>query len=109
MLKTLTLHAVLLAGLSVQAWAGQISIQDPWVRATAPGQKVAGGFMKLTADADMKLVAGSSVHRPQTPHPSRGQGARDPDGARPGRQDTTPGHPGNGHVTGGRDGGTSSL
>lgn len=42
------------------AWADTVKIEKPWVRATAPGQKVAGGFMSLTADADMVLVGGSS-------------------------------------------------
>ncbi|ODU99133.1 MAG: hypothetical protein ABT23_14345, partial [Thiobacillus sp. SCN 63-57] len=31
-----------------------------WVRATAPGQKVAGAFMEITADRDMELVAGTT-------------------------------------------------
>ena len=46
--------------LAVSAHADTVKIENPWVRATAPGQKVAGGFMKLTADADMTLVGGSS-------------------------------------------------
>lgn len=40
--------------------ADSVKIENAWVRATAPGQKVAGGFMDLTADADMTLVGGSS-------------------------------------------------
>lgn len=53
---------VLLASglLAAPAFADSVKVEDPWVRATAPGQKVAGGFMKLTADADMTLVGGSS-------------------------------------------------
>lgn len=47
-----------LAGLA-QA-AGPILIEKPWVRATAPGQQVAGGFLTLTAERDMKLTGGSS-------------------------------------------------
>jgi periplasmic copper chaperone A len=46
--------------LAASAHADSVKIENPWVRATAPGQKVAGGFMKLTADADMTLVGGSS-------------------------------------------------
>lgn len=46
--------------LGASAHADTVKIENPWVRATAPGQKVAGGFMKLTADADMTLVGGSS-------------------------------------------------
>lgn len=40
--------------------ADGIKVENAWVRATAPGQRVAGGFMDLTADADMVLVGGSS-------------------------------------------------
>jgi len=47
----------LLAG---SALADSVKIENAWVRATAPGQKVAAGFMELTADADMTLVGGSS-------------------------------------------------
>ena len=52
----------ILAGslLATAALADNVSIENAWVRATAPGQKVAGGFMELTADADMTLVGGSS-------------------------------------------------
>lgn len=46
--------------LPAPAFAENVKIDQPWVRATAPGQKVAGGFMTLTADADMKLMGGSS-------------------------------------------------
>lgn len=46
--------------LAASAHADTVKIENPWVRATAPGQKVAGGFMKLTADADMTLIGGSS-------------------------------------------------
>lgn len=53
----LTLLSVSLAAAAV---ADDVRIDNAWVRATAPGQKVAGGFMDLTADADMKLVGGSS-------------------------------------------------
>ena len=54
-------HAVLLAGLSTNVFADSVKIENAWVRATAPGQQVAGGFLDLTADADMKLVGGSSA------------------------------------------------
>jgi len=52
--------ALLGLAFSVSALADTVKIDNAWVRATAPGQKVAGGFMDLTADADMKLVGGSS-------------------------------------------------
>ena len=46
--------------LSTSVWADSVKVENAWVRATAPGQKVAAGFLDLTADADMKLVGGSS-------------------------------------------------
>jgi hypothetical protein len=42
------------------ALADTVKVENAWVRATAPGQKVAGGFMNLTADADMVLIGGGS-------------------------------------------------
>lgn len=54
------LIAFLILGASAPAFADSVKVDNPWVRATAPGQKVAGGFMNLTADADMTLVGGSS-------------------------------------------------
>lgn len=53
---------LLLAALAcpVWTWAGDVKIDNAWVRATAPGQKVAGAFMEITADQDMELVAGTS-------------------------------------------------
>src|SRR3569832_1267501 len=56
-------HAfLLLAALAcpVWSWAGDVKIDHAWVRATAPGQKVAGAFMAITADRDMELVAGTT-------------------------------------------------
>ena len=55
-LLTLTLAAI----LASPAVAATVKVENAWVRATAPGPKVAGGFMKLTADADMVLVGGAS-------------------------------------------------
>jgi len=46
--------------LAPPALADSVKVENAWVRATAPGQKVAGGFMNLTADADMTLVGGMS-------------------------------------------------
>jgi copper(I)-binding protein len=54
------LHLLLGLALASPALADTVKVEDAWVRATAPGQKVAGGFMNLTADADMTLVGGSS-------------------------------------------------
>lgn len=60
---TLTRHlalALLLAGFAPVAHADAVRVDNAWVRATAPGQQNAAGFMDLTAAADMKLVGGSS-------------------------------------------------
>jgi periplasmic copper chaperone A len=38
----------------------QVTIKDPWVRATVPQQKATGAFMQLTATQDMKLISISS-------------------------------------------------
>jgi len=56
-------HAVLaLSALlfAFPALSDTVKVDGPWVRTTAPGQKVAGAFMDLTADADMTLVGGES-------------------------------------------------
>ncbi|MDP2835027.1 MAG: copper chaperone PCu(A)C [Pseudomonadota bacterium] len=54
------LTLILAMTLAAPALADSVKVENAWVRATAPGQKVAGGFMNLTADADMTLVGGSS-------------------------------------------------
>lgn len=63
-LNRFPIHAAPLALIALllvaPASASGVRIDDPWTRATAPGQKVAGGFMRLTADTDMTLVGGSS-------------------------------------------------
>lgn len=38
----------------------QVTVKDPWVRATVPQQKATGAFMKLESNEDAKLVAASS-------------------------------------------------
>lgn len=45
---------------ALPALADTVKVDNAWVRATAPGQRVAGAFMDLTADADMTLLAASS-------------------------------------------------
>lgn len=54
------LLALMALALATPALADTVKVDNAWVRATAPGQKVAAGFMDLTADTDMKLVGGSS-------------------------------------------------
>lgn len=55
-------HSLMVAGLTLMsaAHADDVQVANPWIRATAPGQKVAGGFMDLTASADMRLTSASS-------------------------------------------------
>jgi copper(I)-binding protein len=38
----------------------QVSVTDPWVRATVAEQKSAGAFMHLTAQSDSKLISAAS-------------------------------------------------
>lgn len=45
--------------LSQPVWA-DVKVDDPWVRATVPHQKVTGAFMRLTSSEDAKLVAAGS-------------------------------------------------
>jgi copper(I)-binding protein len=45
--------AMLFAAPAIHA---QVSVTEPWVRATVPGQKITGAFMKITSKADAKLV-----------------------------------------------------
>lgn len=51
------------ASLSAAAY-GQVSVQDPWVRATVAQQKATGAFMQLSSPKAVKLVSASS---PLTP------------------------------------------
>jgi copper(I)-binding protein len=58
MLKRLILLAA--AGLlSTQAFA-QVSVIDPWIRATVPAQKASGAFMGLKSAKSTRLVAAST-------------------------------------------------
>lgn len=60
MIRKTLLPALCLLLLSGLARGADIKVENAWVRATAPGQNVAGAFMDLTANADMALVAGAS-------------------------------------------------
>jgi len=50
------LLVVSLLALSVTALA-QVSVKDPWVRATVPTQKSTGAFMQLVSTGDAHLIA----------------------------------------------------
>jgi hypothetical protein len=45
-------------GICISGWAhAQVTIEEPWIRATAPGQTVAGGYMKLRS-ANLSALVG---------------------------------------------------
>ena len=54
------LTPILALSFCTLAAAQSVDVKDAWARATVPGQKATGAFMKLTAKSDSKLVAGSS-------------------------------------------------
>ncbi len=49
-------YCALLYWASSSIYAQTVKVEGAWVRTTVPGQMGTGGFMKLTADQDMKLV-----------------------------------------------------
>lgn len=38
----------------------EVTVAEPWVRATVPAQKATGAFMQLESDADARLVSAAS-------------------------------------------------
>ena len=48
--------ALLASGLLSASAFAQVSVSDPWIRATVPAQKVTGAFMKLQSAAPARLV-----------------------------------------------------
>lgn len=49
--------------LSLGLWGparAQVAVDTPWVRASVPQQTATGAFMRLTANADLRLVAARS-------------------------------------------------
>ena len=53
MMKRLAISGLLLAALPVFA---QVTVKEPWVRATVAQQKATGAFMQITSAQDMRLV-----------------------------------------------------
>jgi len=51
--------AALVGLLSFPALA-EVTVAEPWVRATVPAQKATGAFMHLKSDTDARLVSASS-------------------------------------------------
>ncbi len=62
MFKKLLLATSLLANSALMAQNAKapVDAQDAWIRATVAGQMGTGGFMKLTAHEDLRLVSVSS-------------------------------------------------
>ena len=56
-MKRLTLAALMFAAFPVMA---QVTVKDPWVRATVPQMKNTGAFMQITSVQDARLVEASS-------------------------------------------------
>jgi periplasmic copper chaperone A len=50
----------LFAGASGTTYAQNVKVEGAWIRTTVQGQMGTGGFMRLTADQDLKLVGISS-------------------------------------------------
>ena len=57
LLRAAALSALTLASLAVQA---QVSVKDPWVRATVAQQKATGAFMQLSSKSGVTLVGVAS-------------------------------------------------
>ena len=57
------LAAPLLAAFALLGSAvahAEVTVAEPWVRATVPAQKATGAFMHLKSDADARLVSAAS-------------------------------------------------
>lgn len=65
MKPTVWMFSIIAALAAQPAWAAKVGVADAWARATMPGQKVSGAYMKLTADADARLVGASSPAVPR--------------------------------------------
>jgi len=50
------LFALLAAGLLTGSAYAQVTVSDPWVRATVPAQKATGAFMRLQSPTAARLV-----------------------------------------------------
>lgn len=59
-MKRLVLATALASLLSALPALAQVTVKDPWVRATVPAQTATGAFMTLTAGEEARLVAARS-------------------------------------------------
>ena len=62
-MKTLLAVALLLSAANLHA--AEVAVADAWVRATMPGQKVSGAYMRIQSDVDAKLIGASSPAVPR--------------------------------------------
>ncbi|MFM2347629.1 MAG: hypothetical protein RL654_2382 [Pseudomonadota bacterium] len=58
LLRAAALSVLTFASLAVQA---QVSVKDPWVRATVAQQKATGAFMQISSTEPVRLVEARSV------------------------------------------------
>ena len=59
-MKRLLRRLVIIAALGTTTVWAQVKVEQAWARATVPGQKTTGAFMKLTAPQSTQLVAVST-------------------------------------------------
>ena len=59
-MKHMYLVLALLTSLSTAVQARDVTIEDAWIRVTAPGQQATGAFMNITARQTLRLIGVSS-------------------------------------------------
>ena len=57
-MKSVFWLAMLVAGITHAA--GDVQVKDPWVRATVPGQMVAGAYLEIVSPTPARLVGAAS-------------------------------------------------
>jgi copper(I)-binding protein len=60
MIKSLQVVAAALLATTAITAAAQVSVSEPWIRATVPSQMATGAFMKLTAASNARLIGAAS-------------------------------------------------
>lgn len=64
-MKSSLAAALLACAVSLPTWAANVSVTDAWARATMPGQKVSGAYMRIQSDVDARLLSASSSAVPR--------------------------------------------
>ena len=64
-MKSSLAAALLVCAVSLPTWAANVSVTDVWARATMPGQKVGGAYMRIQSDVDARLLSASSSAVPR--------------------------------------------